>query len=74
MKINLKYILSIILLFTTSVAFGQTNEHDFISMMREGGKIYVVYLVLAVILVGILGYLISLELKVRKLEKKQQGK
>lgn len=74
MKFNLKYILSLILLFTSLIAFGQTEEHDFISMVREGGKIYVVYLVLAVILVGVLAYLISLELKVRRLEKKQQGK
>ncbi|MEI6901353.1 MAG: CcmD family protein [Bacteroidota bacterium] len=42
--------------------------------MESYGKIFVVVAVLAVILVGIFGYLFSIDRKVRKLEKEIEEK
>lgn len=53
-------------------AFSKTSETDFIDLMREGGKIYVVYLLLGVIVTGIFIYLVWLERKVARLEKQIQ--
>lgn len=49
-------------------------ETDFVDMMRQGGKIYVVCLLLGVILSGVLIYLVILERKLAKLEKQLPGK
>ena len=45
------------------------NDVDMADVMHENGKIYVVVGVLAIILIGMFVYLISLDRKVSKLEK-----
>jgi len=49
------------------LASAQSTEMD--SVMVRNGKIYVVVAVLAVILIGIILYLISMERRLKKLEK-----
>lgn len=61
---------SILLLLAPSVLWAQTTQMD--SVMVKNGKIYVVVAVLAVILIGIILYLISMERKLKKLEKPEK--
>ena len=42
--------------------------------MDQYGKIFVVVAVLAAILIGIFGYLFTIDMKVRKLEKEMEDK
>ncbi len=44
-------------------------EVEMADALRANGKIYVVVLVLTVIFIGIVGYLIAIDRKLRKLEK-----
>jgi hypothetical protein len=62
------------LFLTMQVSVAQTATPDFIDLMRQGGKIYVVYLLLGVILIGVLIYLVVLERKLARLEKKAPQK
>ncbi|MET4076406.1 CcmD family protein [Hymenobacter sp. UYCo722] len=59
------------LLFLASMAFAQTPEAApaMADDLRASGKIYVVVAVVAVIVAGLLAYLISLDRKVSRLEK-----
>lgn len=56
-----------LLLFLPSLVSAQAPEMD--SVMVKDGKIYVVVAVLAVILIGIILYLLSMERRLKKLEK-----
>ncbi|MDX1477550.1 MAG: CcmD family protein [Saprospiraceae bacterium] len=56
-----------LLFYLTRPALGHGESVDF---MRDTGKIYVVVAVLAVIFLVLIGYLIYLDLKTRKLEKR----
>ena len=58
---------SALTLFTSNSVFAQTEMAD---GMRSSGKIYVVVVVLATIFAGIFGYLVYLDRKVSKLERK----
>lgn len=67
-KLNKYYLLAGLLLLTTFAnAQDATQPTDF---MRSDGKIYVVVAVLLVILLGLFGYVASLDKKISKLEKK----
>ena len=59
------------LLLLASLAFAQTPEAApaMADDLRASGKIYVVVAVVAVIVAGLLAYLISLDRKVSRLEK-----
>ena len=60
-----------LLLFTATVAVAQTAGTDAPEMadsLRQSGKIYVVVAAVAIIVAGLLFYLISLDRKVSKLE------
>ena len=59
------------LLLLASLAFAQTTEPApaMADDLRASGKIYVVVAVVAVIVAGLLTYLISLDRKVSRLEK-----
>jgi CcmD family protein len=59
------------LLLLASLAFAQAPEAApaMADDLRASGKIYVVVAVVAVIVLGLLGYLISLDRKVSRLEK-----
>ena len=75
MKIILKILFAFFILVATAQnVWAKTSETDFIDLMRSGGKIYVVYLLLGVIVTGILIYLVMLERKVARLEKQIPGK
>lgn len=57
------------LLFSENL-IAQSQNSDFI---RSTGKIYVVVTVLTIILIGIFGFLIYLEQRIKKLENSVQG-
>ena len=63
------------LLLLAPLAFAQTPVADpaMADDLRASGKIYVVVAVVAVIVVGLLAYLISLDRKVSRLEKEIKG-
>lgn len=63
-----------ICLFLTAQGTLAQSSTDFIDLMREGGKIYVVYLLLGIILLGILIYLAVLERRLAGMEKQLRGK
>lgn len=58
----------ILLLMTSTYAGAQTEMAD---TMRGNGKIYVVVMVLATIFAGIFAYLVYLDRKISKLEKRE---
>lgn len=65
----MKRITSLSLLLLSAVT-GYAQEVEMADTMRSEGKIYVVVAILTVILVGLIGYLILLERKVNRLERK----
>ncbi len=64
MKYSLLSIVLALVLFSEN-AVAQSQNSDFI---RSTGKIYVVVAVLATILIGIFGFLIYLERRIKKIE------
>ena len=59
-----------LLVLATNTAFAQqTSEVEMADAFRADGKIYVVITVIAIILIGLLVYLISLDKKIGKMEK-----
>jgi len=69
---KLKLISSFILLLLPFI--NQAQEIEMADQMRAEGKIYVVVCVLLVILIGLIAYLISIDRKVKGLEKEIQEK
>ncbi len=67
MKAKLTFATIALLLITTTVLHAQTEMAD---TMRSNGKIYVVVAVLATIFAGIFAYLVYLDRKITKAEKK----
>jgi hypothetical protein len=65
---SLQLVLIICSLFTSAVSFAQNANNDE-SVMRTNGKIYVVMAVCITILVGLIIYLISIDRKIKKIEK-----
>jgi len=59
----------IILLMLTTFVSNAQERLPMADAMRENGKIYVVVAVLTVILLGMIAYLISIDYKLKKLEK-----
>lgn len=58
------------LLLASLFSFGQeTNKVDMAEAMRNNGKIYVVVAVIAIIFIGLIIFLITIDRKVKKLEK-----
>ena len=66
----MKNMLYLIFSLFVMVPAATAQSPDFVDLMREGGKIYVVYLLLGVILTGIFIYLFLLERKVGRMEKR----
>ena len=65
-----QFLLSIILLiFTISQSVAQSSEIEMADTMRSNGMIYVVVAVLAIVLSGIILYLINIDRKISKMEK-----
>ncbi|MDQ3192494.1 MAG: CcmD family protein [Bacteroidota bacterium] len=67
---NNKWILTLFLIVTSKLLYAQGSNIEMADILRESGKIYVVVVVLLIIFVGILVYLISLDKKISKLEKR----
>lgn len=67
-----KYIYSLLLLFITTIAMAQDTvpANEPATGMRSEGKIYVVVAVLITILAGLFLYVIRLDRKITRLEKK----
>ncbi|MHA4846326.1 CcmD family protein [Flavitalea antarctica] len=67
-----KYIYSFLLLLINSFVFAQENVpvNEPATGMRSDGKIYVVVAVVVTILIGLLLYVIRLDRKITKLERK----
>jgi tRNA(Phe) wybutosine-synthesizing methylase Tyw3 len=60
----------LILLPCLAIAQADAQEVEMADLLRSNGKIYVVVAVLTIIMTGLLIYLVSLEKKLNKLEKK----
>ena len=50
------------------------NQDSFINSLQSNGKIYVVVAVIAVVFIGLITYLISIDRKVSRLEKEAKNK
>lgn len=67
----MKNLFSILTLLVISIpAFAQDNGVDMATTLRSSGKIYVVVVVIAVIFVGLLIYLFSIDKRLKKLEQR----
>ena len=58
-----------VMLLTSSFSFGQ-SDIEMADVMRSNGKIYVVVAVAAIVMIGIIVYMIMLDRKISGLEKK----
>jgi CcmD family protein len=67
-----KILFTILLFINTIYIFAQTaaNEVEMADVMRSNGKIYVVVAVIAIIFAGIVVYLVNLDRKISKIEKR----
>lgn len=67
MKLKL-FILLFVMLISNRISFGQSDV-EMADVMRSNGKIYVVVAVAAIVMLGILFYLITLDRKITRIEK-----
>lgn len=63
------WMLSLLVFTSISAVAQQTDSVEMADKFRADGKIYVVITVVAIILIGLLLYMISLDKKIGKLEK-----
>jgi uncharacterized membrane protein YiaA len=68
------FILSMLVFTSFSALAQQTKSIEMADAFRADGKIYVVITVVAIILIGLLVYLISLDKKIGKMEKEYNEK
>lgn len=73
-KIFKRSSLTFVFLFLTSTysVFAQNNDVEMADIMHENGKIYVVVAVISVILLGFLIALMSIDRRVRRIEKENK--
>lgn len=71
MKLKLRKLIAACLLIFISFASTAQDKAEMADVMRSNGKIYVVVAVLVVILLGLFLYLVSLERKIKRLEKQK---
>lgn len=69
-----KTLFSLLMLLSTFNLFAQSNETEMATVMRSNGKIYVVVVCVAIILVGLLAYLFAIDKRLKMLEKKSADK
>ena len=62
--------LMFIMIFAFVISKAQTEAPEMADALRANGKIYVVIVVIGIIFTGIVSYLIFLDRKITKLEKK----
>jgi len=73
MKKSYNWLLILLLTLLNNVMSAQ-NTIDMADTMRSNGKIYVVVGVISIIFIGIIVYLIRLDVKIGKIEKNQNKK
>jgi CcmD family protein len=73
MKVMIKRIMPLFFLLVSGVVFAQ-EEVEMADTMRSNGKIYVLVSMILVILTGILIYLVTIDRKVSKMEKRMPDK
>lgn len=66
---KIAFLLPVFLMMAASVQ-AETTRPEMADLMRSNGKIYVVFMVIATIFVGIVAFLIYLDRKISKIEKK----
>ncbi|HSN59615.1 MAG TPA: hypothetical protein VLR49_01680 [Ferruginibacter sp.] len=66
-----RFALLVIGLFSSFFCFAQQNEVEMADTMRSNGKIYIVVAVCLTILVGLFLYVMSVDSRLRKLEKEK---
>jgi CcmD family protein len=69
-----KIIIALFLLISSVGVFAQDNGVEMADTLRSNGKIYVVVVCIVIILLGILGYLFSLDRRLKNLEKNNPSK
>ena len=68
----MKKLLSVIvILFTYTALFAQTNDVEMADTMRSSGKIYVVIAIIVIIFTGLAIYLFSIDRRLKKIEKEK---
>ena len=66
-----KTLLSLLFIFAATTTFAQDSASvEMATGLYQSGKIYVVVIVMSIIFVGIAAYLVMLDRKISKLEKK----
>lgn len=73
-KQSIAFIAFCSLMLNSLISFGQENTEkvDMAEIMRSNGKIYVVVAVVAIIFIGLIVFLITIDRKVKKLEKQME--
>lgn len=66
-------VVALYMLALPAVGKAQESAVEMADLMRSNGKIYVVVGVVMLIILGILGYLIKLDLQLKKIEKQQSN-
>ena len=61
-------------MLSTVQLFAQENGIEMADQLRSDGKIYVVVTCIVIILVGLLAYLFSIDKRLKKIEKENDGK
>jgi ABC-type spermidine/putrescine transport system permease subunit II len=69
---NLSIKLVVLALILSLQASAQESPTEMADMMRSNGKIYVVVAVLSTILAGLILYLISLDRRIRRMERESE--
>ena len=69
-----KSLLTLLMLLSSFNLFAQNNETEMATLMRSNGKIYVVVVCVAIILIGLIAYLFSIDKRLKMLEKKSADK
>lgn len=67
------FIITLLFLLIDSNLFAQSQENAVEEFFRTESKFYVVVAVLAIVMIGLLGYVIYLDRKTKKLEKQIFG-
>lgn len=73
MKTFKSIIATLSMLVFPAVGMAQESAVEMADLMRSNGKIYVVVGVVMLIILGILGYLIKLDMQLKKIEKQQSN-
>ena len=69
----LKFTLLMLGIFSSAFTFAQQKEVEMADTMRSNGKIYIVVAVCLTILAGLFLYVMSVDVKLRKLEKENKA-